>query len=394
MPTQQPRILLGVTSDLSLRLMDGFPQYLASRGWDVHVVCAPGPFLDKLSLDARVTTHALSMAREPSPFADLRALGEWVALLRRTRPDVLSVGTPKAGLLGGIAGVLTHSPRRVYMLRGLRLETETGMKRTLLMLLERVALRAAHSVVSVSSSLRDEIVKLGLTSREKVVVLGAGSSNGVDVDAFASSAFDPDDVHRIATDLALDSKIPVVGFVGRLTRDKGLDVLATVREVLAERGIDHQFLVVGGVDNANDESGAARLDKAGRPIAQTGHVADPAIYYQLIDVLCLPTRREGFPNVVLEAAAARVPSVTTNATGAIDSVVDGVTGRIVDVDDATAIAEALASILQDQGLRERLGNSARHRAVELYSRANVWSASSEYYADTLDESSRSRLTKV
>ena len=125
MTSGKPRIVLGVTVDLSLRLMAGFPQYLAERGWDVHVVSSPGARLDALAGVDGVTVHALTMAREPSPVSDLRSLIAWMRLLRRLRPDVVSVGTPKAGLLGGIAARLTRVPGRVYMLRGLRLETST-----------------------------------------------------------------------------------------------------------------------------------------------------------------------------------------------------------------------------------------------------------------------------
>ncbi|MBK5238833.1 MAG: glycosyltransferase family 4 protein [Actinomycetales bacterium] len=394
MLAKQPRILLGVTSDASIRLMEGFPQHLAACGWDVHVVCAAGPLLDKLELEPQVTTHALAMSREPAPFADLRSLFAWILLLRKVRPDVLSVGTPKAGLLGGLAGVFSRVPRRVYLLRGLRLETVTGAKRILLKLLERVAMGSAHSVISVSSSLRDEVIKLGIVSKDKIVVLGAGSSNGVDLDAFDSSAFSPAEVQRITSQLALGEGVPVIGFVGRLTTDKGLDILASAREILAERGIDHQLLVVGRVEMATGDADAVRLGTAGRPVLQTGHVADPAIYYQLMDVLCLPTRREGFPNVVLEASAAGVPSVTTNATGAIDSVVDGVTGVVVEVGDARALAEGLSTVLSDRELRVRMGYDAHRRAADLYSREIVWARSADFYARLLEGSARTRLIEV
>ena len=112
---------------------------------------------------------------------DARALVEWLGLLARLRPDIVVAGTPKAGLLGMLAAWCVRTPARVYLLRGLRLETEHGVKRKTLHVLEALAARCATVVQCVSTSLRDEFISLGLAPASKVIVLGAGSSNGVEV---------------------------------------------------------------------------------------------------------------------------------------------------------------------------------------------------------------------
>lgn len=379
--TPRPRILLGVTADLSLTLMRGFPEYLQNRGWDVHVVCAPGPALRALGTVPGLTVHPLEMARQPSPGQDLRSLIAWVRLLRRVRPDVISVGTPKAGLLGGIAGFLTRVPRRVYLLRGLRLETSAGLQRRIFSMLERVSMGAAHEVVSVSDSLRRRVIELGLVRGSKVRVLGHGSSNGVDVSAFAPAAFGPDEIAELSAELGIVSNVPVIGFVGRLSTDKGLKVLAEARQILTDRGVDHQLLVVGGIDEGEDESLLDTIRSAGREMIGTGHVNDTRRYFQLMDILCLPTYREGFPNVVLESAAAGVPTVTTDATGAIDSVVAGTTGLIVAVGSALELADALETLIRDASLRTLMGAAALRHVSENFMRADVWDRTSAYYGE-------------
>lgn len=366
---------------MSLRLMQGFPEYLVKRGWDVHVVSSPGPLLDELSSADGVTTHGITMSREPSLFQDLRALAAWVRLLRRVRPNLLSVGTPKAGLLGGIAGLVTRVPHRVYLVRGLRLESATGPRRMVLALLEKVASSCAHRILAVSHSLRTRATALKLMPPDKVVVLGAGSSNGVETALYSRERFVDADLSRTSRALGLVPGIPVVGFVGRLTKDKGLEVLGEARLILERMKVDYQLLIVGGID---DLSGARMLEavrSTGRPALFSGQVENPELYYQLMDVLCLPTLREGFPNVVLEAAAAGVPTVTTTATGAIDSVIHGQTGLIATVGSAESLSDQLALLLDDSGLRLRMGANATLRVKDCFERGAVWDLTESFYND-------------
>lgn len=141
----RPVILLGVTSDQSLVLLRGFPDYLRSMGWEVHVVCSPGQLLETLGASGSVSCHSLTMARDPAPFADLKSLYAWVQVLRRVRPDVVSVGTPKAALLGSVSAWLCRVPMRTYLVRGLRLEAVAGPGRHVLSALERLTCAAGRT---------------------------------------------------------------------------------------------------------------------------------------------------------------------------------------------------------------------------------------------------------
>lgn len=367
-----PRILLGVTADISIGLMKGFPEYLVKQGWDVHVVSSPGPSLQNLSEMPGVTAHPLPMAREISLFADLRSLVAWIRLLVRVRPDMISIGTPKAGLLGGLAGLFASVPVRIYLLRGLRFETASGLQRRILLAVERLTIAVSHTVLAVSFSLRQRTIDLELVKREKIVVLGAGSSNGVDVARFNRANFTKKEIADLSEHLGLLRGVPVIGFVGRLTADKGLNVLAKACSILTRNGVDHQLLIVGSVD---DESGRVSLDllqNAGRPPVVTGHVSEPAIYYRLMDLLCLPTFREGFPNVILEAGASSLPSVTTDATGAVDSTIHEETGLIVPKGDSEALAASLRRLLTNEVEAREMGKNAHDFVSTNFERAEVW----------------------
>lgn len=378
MPAQR-RILLGVTAEISLILLKGFPEYLRAHGWDVHVVSGAGPDSPTEAAAQGVAFHSIPMRRQPSPLHDLRSLLAWMKLLRRVKPDVIFVGTPKAGLLGTLAGRLVRVPRRIYILRGLRLDTATGPRRALLSLMERITMSCAHEVIAVSPSLRRKAMDLNLVHSGKIRVLGDGSSNGVDLAAHDRAHFDQDQIRELRASLGLLPDIPVIGFVGRLTVDKGLIPLAEARKILDADGVDHQLLIVGGLDEGEEVDALHTLRSVGRPPIETGHVSSPAIYYHLMDALCLPTLREGFPNVVLEAAASGVPTVTTDATGAVDSVVDGVTGFIAETGNASSLSEALRRVLTATPVeRKHWGDSARKDARARFSREDVWRRTAEY----------------
>ena len=365
------RVLLAVTIDDSLQFLRGFPQYLVNRGWEVHVVSTPGKRLAELSEIEGVVTHGIKMDRTPNPLRDIFSFCRWLLVIASVRPDVVSVGTPKAGLLGSLAAWMLRVPARVYLLRGLRLETSAGLRKQLLVFAERMTMACASTVVSVSDSLRELAIEMRLAPSDKIAVLGRGSSNGVDVEVFRPDRIKNGDRAAIASRLGMDLNVPVVGFVGRLTRDKGLHVLGDAMSALERRGVNAQVLVLGGVDDESGANGVAQLRKSCRNIVTTGHVLQPADYYSLMTLLCLPSYREGFVNVVLEASASGIPVVTSDATGVRDAVVDGVTGLTSPVADADSLADNLARLLLDPTLAGSLGANGRKWVVDNFSRERV-----------------------
>jgi glycosyltransferase involved in cell wall biosynthesis len=365
------RILIGVTIDDSLQFHIGLPAALVKDGWDVHVVSGPGRRIDALVAVDGITTHVLPMHREPSLVHDVRALIRWITLIRRVRPDVTLIGTPKAALLGNIAGRLCRVPRRIYNLLGLRVETATGLLRRVLLAMERSTVRGSTEVLAVSKSVKHQAHALGLAPEEKVVVLGEGSCNGVDVDRYRTIAMDEAQRRDLQAEFSVDTTIPVIGFVGRLTRDKGLSELAGALRLLAEQDCEVQLLVVGGVD---DESGLAALNQlkmTGQRIVATGYQPDPAPFYALMDVFCLPSLREGLPNVILEAMASGTLVVASDATGNIDLVQNGVTGLLVSRGSATELAVALQNGIRRDSDTELMASNALGRVASFYDTVDV-----------------------
>jgi glycosyltransferase involved in cell wall biosynthesis len=319
------------------------------------------------------------MRREIAPLADLVSLLRLWWVLWRLRPDVAEFSTPKAGLLGGLASWLAGVPARVYMLRGLKLETSKGIKRAILLAAERASSRFAQVVLCNSESMRSEAVALGVAPSAKMQLLGSGSSNGVDVERFSPG---PSDVR---SRLNIPDEAPVVGFVGRLTRDKGIPELVEAFDTILKDAPEARLLLVGWFDASEDALGAgvrARIESHPR-IHCTGFVVDTAPYYRAMDLMVLPSWREGFPNVVLEAAATGLPVITTECTGSRDSVVPEVTGLLIPPGYPEAISEAVLKLLRDPRQRRRMGDAARDWVCAHFADELVLRLATAFYSSLL-----------
>ena len=195
-------------------------EFLAQQGWEVHLVTGPSPDLVPRDSILGIKVHVIHMARRPAPISDLKALIAWRRLLRELRPNVVVASTPKAALLGMLASRLVGTRRRVYLVRGLRLEGLHGLAATVGGLVEQVASWCATDLLFVSKSLQTAFLARHLSNPTKANVLGGGSSNGVNLRRFPPPSSAERQTARSSFGLADDDL--VVGFVGRLTADKGI----------------------------------------------------------------------------------------------------------------------------------------------------------------------------
>lgn len=365
MNTSKDRVPVAVvTTTIPLSLLafgDELVRQLTTAGYRVTAVSSPGPNLADVGNRHGIRTVGIPMAREITPVQDVVAARAWWRLLRRERPELILAGTPKAAMLALPAARAAGVPHRAYLLWGLRLEGELpgSLRRRLLTAAERLTGAAATDIVANSPSLLRAAQRARLYPAKRLRTTDPGSSHGVDAAWFTPRAADPELAQRIR----LREDLPVLGLVGRLTSDKGIDTLLGASQRLTNQAVPHQLLVVGPQDEPDSLAYVERLRGGSAPACLVGAQDDVRPFYALMDVHVLPSRREGFPNVVLESAAMEIPTVTTNATGCVDSVIDHVTGRIVPVDDPIALASALSSLLADPSARLAMGRAARERAV-------------------------------
>lgn len=369
------RMVVGVTSHQTCLVLRGRLRVLREAGFVVNLVASPGEFLEDIARLEGVSAYPIPMRRGISPFTDLFSFLSIFKLLRRVRPAITDFSTPKAGLLGNLAAWMMRVPMRVYTLRGLKLESSSGVKRALLLWSERVAARCAHVVLCNSESLRDAAIRNGIAPESKLYLLGQGSSNGVDVERFRPGA------STMRQELQIPDDAIVVGYVGRLTGNKGIPELLVAFEEILNAEPNCWLLLAGWFDRAEDAlSDHWRRHIALHPrIRAVGYVEDTAACYRAMDIFVLPTHREGFPNVILEASASGLPVISTECTGARDAVVPEVTGLLVPPGIPKAITDAVLDLIRHPERRRRFGAAGRAWVTENYERGNVLAMAVEFY---------------
>ncbi len=380
----KPRLVYITTDSVSLRLfLRGQIAYAKAAGFEVMAVAAPGPHLDRVRQRDEIDVYPIPFVRHISPLDDIRAFFALLRLLRRLRPDIVHASTSKAGPLAMAAAFLAHVPIRVYLLRGVMIDRKTGLRKTILKIMEWIGCRSAIRVLAVSPSVRDVMLKAGLCDADKMAVLAKGSSNGVD----AVGRFNPDKVNQghllaLRKRLRLSPHMPVIGFVGRMVGGKGIDKLLDVWRVI-RAGYHLSRLVLIGAPESQDPVGSsvmAHLVRDNR-VAILDFVPNDELplYYSIATVIAFPTKSEGFPNVPLEAAAMEKPVVATSVTGCVDAVVHNVTGMLVPLGDVEAMVAALRLYLDNPNLRRRHGRAARTRVLRDFRPDTVWQANIDEY---------------
>lgn len=359
----RPRAVIASTVGVTIETF--FADYvnkLTSEGYEVHLVSSDSVRLGNLSRPRMVASHKIAMTRRISPSRDLTALVVWLRFLLLLRPKLLISMTPKAALLCNLAGMLARCERRVYLTGGLRLETESGWRLRILLASERLTCAVATEVIANSPSLAQLYLRHRLVSPRKLAHTDPGSSHGVDGSRFAPAT--AEERARAFTDLNLVPNVPVVLFVGRLTRDKGVIDLVEGARMLESRVTPVQYLFVGPTDEPDSKAILSLLQNSNLLHVTTGALSDVRGALSVADVLALPSYREGFPNVVLEAACMGLPSIVSDATGCVDSVKPGVTGIVVPKGQASALADALHQLLINPTLRMEMGRQARWFATQ------------------------------
>ena len=364
-----------------LAFFGGQLQYMRERGFRVVAVTSPGEHLDKVMARERIEVHTVEMARRITPLGDLAALVRLCGLFRQLRPQVVHSHTPKAGMLGMLAAWLTGVPVRVYSCHGLPHVTASGMRRRLLVASEAMSCRLSQVTVCVGASVRRTLLDEGVAGDDKMTVFGNGSANGVDADVrFNPARLAPGAAQAARAAHGIPADAPLVLFVGRLVRDKGVVELQQAWARVREQFPKAHLLLVGPPEEQDPvPAGVLEALRADDRVHFAGFVDEMAAVYAAADVVALPTYREGLPYVPLEAAAMARPVVCSDVPGCTDAVRDGVTGTLVPVRDVAALAGAVGRYLADPGLRERHGRAGRARVLADFRPEAIWRSTYETY---------------
>lgn len=341
---------------------------LGAHGGKVSVVTSDEPEMSLLHGLSGVTCVAIDIPRSIAPWRDLLALIRLYQFFRRERIQIAHSTTPKAGLLVALAAYFAGVPIRLHTFTGQPWVTMRGIKRWLARASDKLIGKLNTCCYADSISQKQYLITQGVLDERKLSVIGAGSLAGVDVQRFYRNRFTKEQCEALRRSLGIPQQSPVVLFVGRITEDKGVYELLRAFSAIKAAGSVAHLVFVGRFDTDSGVAGSIKPDDIER-IPDThlvGHTESPEKYMAIADVLCLPSYREGFGTVVIEAAAMGIPAIGTKIYGLIDAIEDGVTGLLVPPKDVDALSKALEMICNNAEFARDLGEKARYRAYTLF----------------------------
>ncbi|WP_439474360.1 glycosyltransferase family 4 protein [Algoriphagus formosus] len=338
-----PKLIRITTVPLSLKLLlQGQMAYMKEKGWEVIMVSADGKEIPHIERAEGVRHEIIPFTRRITPFEDLSCIWKLYRLFKKEQPDIVHTHTPKAGLLGMIAANLAGVKIRIHTLAGIPAMAATGNKKSLLENAEKWTYSNATEVWPNSLGLKKFVEENNLCESKKLRVIAKGSSNGVDLEKYNRNVLKEN--HLVAATMRI---MPgeddfIILAVGRLVKDKGIEEL--VSAFLSSKIVNRAKLVLLGsfeqdlnplspdtIQQINDHPRITQID-------WSDHVAH---YMALADVLVHPSHREGFPNVLLEAAAMQLPIICSDIIGNTDLVSQQKTGLIFPVGNIEILKEAM-----------------------------------------------------
>jgi glycosyltransferase involved in cell wall biosynthesis len=357
---RQKKIVVGITAEASVNLLLGQLAYFKSLGYQTYLLAPYSERSAKFCEDEGCEHLVIQIERDISIWKDIKTLFQIIKIFRTVKPDIVNLGTPKVSLLGMIAAYILRVPKRIYTCRGFRFEHERGLKRSILITMERITSLFAQQVICISNSVKELGLKNKIFPENKTIVIRKGSSNGVNL-----SLFNPKEPRYHEVKLRLQDKFQlegkfVFGFLGRIVDRKGINELFEVFNELHKINEDLRLLLVGPFE-MSQIANKSLVEKINQhpAIINYGKVNQTEVpaFMLAMDVFVLPAWWEGFGNVLVQAAAMGIAVISTTGTGTIDAVNHDYNGILVPVKDKIKLKEAMVKLIEDNEIRLKFGEN-------------------------------------
>lgn len=381
-----PKIIRITTVASSLKyLIPGQLKYMKVKGNNVIAVSANGPEREEIMCKEDCNHIIVPMTRKITPFQDLFCLLKLVLLFIKEKPDIVHTHTPKAGLLGMIAGKICLVKLRIHTVAGMPLMTTEGMKYKLLKAIEKLTYRCAHHVWPNSFSLLKFIQETKLTSNEKLHVINKGSSNGIDLQRFSRNTLDLSELEAVKKEIDYKQQNFYIVTIGRLVKDKGIEEVVSTFLRIEKKHSNLKLILIGSFEDELDPLSQEIKNeiKANANIIHVEWSSQIEYYLFLANIFLFASHREGFPNVLLQAGAMETPIVCSNIVGNIDIVENDKTGLIFTSADEDEMQMQIERSIENPIKNKQYSLTLRSIIEQNYSQPKIWEAIHKKYQELL-----------
>jgi len=350
----------------------------AKNGNEYHLGCTSSKEFLELSEKLGYIPFEVEITRNISPLKDLKAIFKIYKYIKKHKIDKVVGHTPKGGMVAMIASFFANVSERVYFRHGIIYETSKGFKRFLLKNIDAITGGFATVVVCVSRSVKERSEKDKLNDPKKNIILGLGTCNGIDTEGkFNPEKADFSRVDEIRQYLKINADDKIIGYVGRIVKDKGIEELIEAWKIIKPQFPKVKLLLVGPIEEKDSISEEAKnIISSDESILFTDFVLDSAPYFSLMDIFILPTYREGFPTVSLEASSMEIPVIITKATGCTESIIENKTGVFI-THDPKDIAEKITFYLNNDQIAKEHGKNGRDFVRSNFEESKIWNLISD-----------------
>ena len=360
-------------------------EYFRELGYELDVVCSESPYLAPYARQHNFGYREIPILRSVNPIQDFKSIRQICRYIKDRQVGIVVGHTPKGGLLSMVAAWLMCVPKRVYFRHGLVYQTSSGLKRFILMSVDRIASLLATKIVCVSPSVLEQSIKDKLSPAHKQIVLGKGTCSGVDTQGkFNPQNINPEKMSLLKQKWGIDDSDWIVGYTGRLVRDKGIMELVDAFDLVKVNNPRLKLLLVGMFEerDALPQEVQNRIKNDPQIVWTDFQNEDMEYFYAMMNVYVLMSYREGFPTGTLEAQSMGVPVITTRVTGCCDSIVEGETGVFVSREP-----EELGKVIKAMSEGEITFSTERTRSwvMDNFDNLRVWEEIKKLYEPTTIE---------
>ncbi len=369
------------TVPLSLeKLLENQPRYF-SQFYNIILISSDIKNLIKVGEKQQVPVHYIPLTRKINPFVDLMAIFKLYKFLIKEKPDIVHTHTPKAGFVGMIAAYLARVPVRMHTIAGLPLMEVKGLLRRILNFIEIGTYFCATNLYSNSKGLLNFILDQKFCNSKKIKVLGKGSSNGIDLDFFNPKLISVDKKNKLIKDLGIKKTDFVYCFIGRLVSDKGINELINSFKFVNKEYSNAKLLLVGNMEEDLDPLDKETIYeiKNNQNIFSVGFKNDIRLFLSISHCFVFPSYREGLPNVLLQAGAMSIPSITSDINGCNEIIRDKKNGLIIPSKNIKLLIKSMLTIINNSNLRINLSKNCRSMIIKNYKQEIVWKALKDEY---------------